>query len=73
MRGVGIGAALLAEIERRARAAERVALSLSTTTSNPARRLYERAGFRVVETLDDPAYRVLTGIAGRVLMVKRLG
>ena len=72
MRGSGIGAALLAEVERRARNANRSALSLTTTTSNPARRLYERAGFRVVETREDATYRGLTGIAGRVLMVKRL-
>jgi ribosomal protein S18 acetylase RimI-like enzyme len=73
MRGAGIGAALLADVEHRARAAHRSALSLTTTTSNPARRLYERAGFSVIETREDPTYRALTGIAGRVLMVKRLG
>jgi len=72
MRGAGIGGALLAEVERRARAANRSALSLTTTISNPARRLYERAGYRVVETREDPTYRALTGVAGRVLMVKRL-
>jgi ribosomal protein S18 acetylase RimI-like enzyme len=72
MRGAGIGAALLAEVERRARAANSPALSLTTTTSNPARRLYERAGFRVVETREDATYRALTGVAGRVLMIKRL-
>jgi ribosomal protein S18 acetylase RimI-like enzyme len=72
LRGAGIGAALLADVERRARAANRSALSLTTTTSNPARRLYERAGYRVVETREDATYRALTGVAGGVRMVKRL-
>jgi len=47
-------------------------MSLTTHTSNPARRLYERHGYRVVETRTDPAYERYTGIEGRVLMVKEL-
>ncbi len=47
-------------------------MSLITTTTNPARRLYERHGYRVVETRADAAYERYTGIAGRYLMVKEL-
>ncbi len=72
-RNLGIGAALLAEAERMARAGGFAAMSLTTTTSNPARRLYERLGFEVVKTTSDEEYRRCTGIDGRVLMVKRLG
>lgn len=71
-RNLGIGAALLAEAERMARAGGFAAMSLTTTTSNPARRLYERLGFEVVKTTSDEEYRRCTGIDGRVLMVKRL-
>lgn len=71
-RNQGIGAALLAEAERIARAQGFRVISLTTTTSNPARHLYERSGFAVTETRTDPEYRALTGIDGRVLMVKRL-
>lgn len=71
-RNSGIGAALLAEAERQALAAGFTAMSLTTSTDNPARRLYERCGFEVVETRTDAEYRTLTGVDGRVLMVKRL-
>jgi len=47
-------------------------MALTTTTTNPARHLYIRHGYRVVETRLDPAYERLTGIPGRVLMVKEL-
>lgn len=72
-RNLGIGAGLLAEGERQARAAGFPAMSLTTTTDNPARHLYERFGFVLAETSTDPAYLALTGIDGRVLMVKPLG
>lgn len=71
-RNAGIGAALLREAERQARAGGFAAISLTTSTDNPARRLYQRHGFEVVETRTDPEYRALTGVDGRVLMVKRL-
>ena len=45
-------------------------MSLTTSTANPARRLYERHGFRVVETRTDTAYKRYTEIDGRYLMVK---
>ena len=72
MRGRGIGQAALCFAEQQARTRGHRLLSLTTTTSNPARRLYERSGFRVVETRTDPVYRRITGIDGRHLMVKEL-
>ena len=72
VRGRGIGGEVLRFAEEQARARGRSLLSLTTTTSNPARRLYERSGFRVVETRTDAAYRRMTGIDGRHLMVKSL-
>jgi len=71
-RNRGVGEALLVEAERDARSKGYATMSLTTTTSNPARRLYERFGFDLVETRVDEAYRAATGIAGRVLMVKKL-
>lgn len=71
-RGQGIGAVMLAHAERAARQDGHDKMSLTTTLSNPARRLYERSGFRVVETRTDPEYEKITGIPGRVLMVKEL-
>ena len=71
-RNGGIGGALLDNAEADARAAGYDQMSLSTNTANPARRLYERHGFRITETKTDPAYERLTGIEGRHLMVKEL-
>ena len=72
-RNRGIGSALLDHAEAEARAGGYARMSLTTTTINPARRLYERHGFRVVETKTDAAYERYTGIEGRHLMVKELG
>jgi ribosomal protein S18 acetylase RimI-like enzyme len=52
-RGRGIGTALLAELASRARDRGVPALSLSVELANPARRLYERAGYVPWETRDD--------------------
>ncbi len=71
-RNQGIGAALLAEAERLARGRGHTQMSLTTTLSNQARRLYERFGFATVATREDPGYRAVTGIDGRVLMAKQL-
>jgi len=71
-RGRGIGGALLDEAEAEARAGGYSVVSLITTTVNPARRLYERHGFRVVETKTDAAYKRYTDVEGRHLMVKEL-
>jgi ribosomal protein S18 acetylase RimI-like enzyme len=72
LRSKGIGGALLDYAEAEARGAGYKQMSLSTTTNNPARHLYERHGFGVVQTRTDPIYERYTGIAGRVLMVKDL-
>lgn len=72
-RNRGIGSALLDHAEAEARRSGYGQMSLSTSTANPARRLYERHGFRVVETKTDAAYERYTGIEGRHLMVKELG
>jgi ribosomal protein S18 acetylase RimI-like enzyme len=71
-RNRGIGGALLDYAEAEARKLGHARMALSTTTSNPARHLYERHGFRVVETKTDPSYERITGIQGRHLMVKEL-
>ena len=47
-RGSGVGRRLLEELLRRAAAAGHPSLSLSVDADNPARRLYEALGFRVV-------------------------
>lgn len=47
-RGRGVGTALLAALINEARARGLAGLSLSVEDANPARRLYERAGFEVV-------------------------
>lgn len=71
-RNRGIGGAMLDHAEEEARRRGHRLMSLTTTTANPARHLYERHGFRVIETRTDPAYERYTGIAGRHLMVKEL-
>jgi ribosomal protein S18 acetylase RimI-like enzyme len=71
-RNRGIGGALLDRAEAQGREGGYRQMSLVTTTINPAHRLYERHGFRVVETRTDPDYERYTGIEGRVLMVKEL-
>ncbi|HSE46099.1 MAG TPA: N-acetyltransferase [Gemmatimonadales bacterium] len=71
-RNLGIGAKLLEQAERTARAEGASQMSLTTATNNPAIRLYERAGFEVVETKVDADYRASTGVDGRVMMAKSL-
>lgn len=71
-RGRGVGGALLDEVEARGRRDGHRHLSLTTTTRNPAQRLYERHGFELVDRREDAGYERLTGAAGRVLMVKTL-
>jgi ribosomal protein S18 acetylase RimI-like enzyme len=70
--GRGIGAALLAHAEGLARKAQLPQLSLTTLATNPARRLYERMGYRVTAESNVPGYEELTGATGRVLMEKPL-
>lgn len=71
-RNKGLGKAALEYAEERARDQGAPLMSLVTTVVNPARHLYERQGFRVVETRTDVEYERLTGIPGRNLMVKEL-
>lgn len=73
LRNRGIGGAMLGYAEKEARKQGCRQMSLVTTTENPARRLYERHGYRVVEKRTNPAYQRYTGIEGRVMMVKELG
>ena len=61
-RGRGIGAALLAALAEAARAAGFEQLSLSVESTNPAVRLYERAGYRAVGEDD----------GGSITMLRRL-
>lgn len=71
-RNRGIGAAFLRLAEEQARREGCAAMSLTTDISNPAQHLYERAGFRVVETKRDAEYERWSLSPGRVLMVKDL-
>jgi ribosomal protein S18 acetylase RimI-like enzyme len=72
-RGRGIGGALMDWAEAEAKRLGATQMSLSTHTANPARRLYERKGFRVTRTATNPRYEKYTGIRGRVLMEKSIG
>lgn len=67
-RGEGIGDALLAEAERRARAADVDRLALLVRADNPAKRLYERVGYVVTDEQADGGPEV----AARLLMTKEL-
>ena len=71
-RSRGIGAALLQLAEEQARAQNCDTISLVTDIINPAQHLYERAGFRIVETKRDAEYERWSASPGRVLMVKYL-
>jgi ribosomal protein S18 acetylase RimI-like enzyme len=71
-RGAGIGGLLIAAVEAEAARRGLPHVSLTTTTSNPARRLYARSGYEVVREVTDRRYERLTGSAGRILMVKPL-
>lgn len=71
-RGRGIGAALLGAAEAQARSHGLEQLSLTTLTTNPARRLYARQGYAVVREANVRGYESRTGSPGRVLMTKYL-
>ena len=72
LRNRGIGGALLDHATAEAKRLGCAQMSLNTTITNPAQHLYERHGFRIVETRTDPEYERMTGIPGRVLMIKEL-
>lgn len=71
-RNRGLGKAALEYADVQARSEGCSTMSLVTTVINPARHLYERQGFKVVETRTDDVYERMTGIPGRNLMVKEL-
>ena len=71
-RNRGLGKATLEYADAQARKEGCATMSLVTTVVNPARHLYERQGFKVVETRTDAVYERMTGIPGRNLMVKEL-
>jgi ribosomal protein S18 acetylase RimI-like enzyme len=66
-RGAGVGSLLLDHVIREH--GDR-AVSLTTRSNNPARRLYERHGFAVVAQKDNRWFERRTGAPGRVLMVR---
>lgn len=72
LRGHGVGGLLLEHAEASARARGLGRLVLSTLANNPARRLYERHGYRVTAEKTVRGYERLTGASGRVFMEKRL-
>jgi ribosomal protein S18 acetylase RimI-like enzyme len=67
-RGAGIGGALLDAAVAEAERLGRKLVSLTTTIDNPARRLYDRHGFVVVDEQRDAEYEAISGSPGRVRM-----
>jgi ribosomal protein S18 acetylase RimI-like enzyme len=72
-RNRGVGAFLLNEVDEYAAAQGAPHISLTTASDNPARRLYERSGYRVAGEKADRRYEQITGSPGRVLMIKAIG
>ena len=72
LRNRGVGAVLLAKADEEARGAGYARIALTVRTNNPARHLYERAGYHVVKERRNRHYERLTGAEGRLLMVKDL-
>lgn len=64
-RGAGIGTRLMGELAERARAAGIPRLSLSVETENPARRLYERLGYREISRDDIGGVRMILELERR--------
>jgi ribosomal protein S18 acetylase RimI-like enzyme len=71
-RNRGIGAVLLRHAETEARRLGCPRMALSTGIENPAQRLYQRQGFRIIDTKRDADYERYGGGPGRVFMVKTL-
>lgn len=67
-RGAGIGGTLLDAAVAKAVELGQPLVSLTTTIDNPARRLYERRGFVVVDEQRDIEYEAISGSPGRVRM-----
>lgn len=71
-RGRGVGGRLLDHAETLARERGHARLVLSTLATNPARRLYERHGYRTTAERRVRGYRAATGSPGRVFLEKAL-
>lgn len=72
-RGMGVGAALLDAIERRARELDLEQVRLDVIDANPrARALYERQGYEARATLSTGPFRRLFGFAGAATMYKNV-
>ena len=71
-RGRGFSRILLGYTEKKAIEAGYPSMSLQTWTINPAVHLYERAGYKIVETCTIEGFKQLTGAEGNHLMVKGL-
>lgn len=71
-RGQGLGSIMMTRAEEQARGGGYKLMALHTRTNNPARRLYERCGYKAAGEATDPEFERLTGVAGNVLYVKRL-
>jgi len=72
-RNRGAGAFLPGRVDDYAIEQNAAQSSLTTTTGNPAGRLYERNGYRVVGQKASARYERLTGGEGRLLMIKPVG
>jgi len=72
LRNRGIGGRLLQHANVLALEAKESRMWVETGVTNPARRLYERHGYRAVEEKTSIAYQRLTDSPGRVLMTKEL-
>jgi ribosomal protein S18 acetylase RimI-like enzyme len=70
LRNRGIGGRLLEHADELAHRSGSARMSLETGITNPARRLYERHGFRVISERVSVAYDRVTGSPGRILMTK---
>lgn len=71
-RGQGYGGKLLAHAEAMAKLAKLPQLALDVYTTNPARHLYERHGFRTTSEKTDPEFERAAGVPGYAAMVKKL-
>lgn len=69
-RNRGIGGRLLDHAEALAHESGAHQMTIETGIANPARRLYERKGYRLIATKANGAYERMTGSPGRVLMAK---
>jgi len=68
--GEGIGTCMLEWADREAKRLGARRMCLTTTLDNPALKLYERNGYIVTKTADNPVYARRLGVPGRVLMEK---